>query len=81
MTVTCSSQSARVPCGRDPKEVEERSRCFAKELVAKLVDVVGAVKHVEAGCNVEEVARETGLPERTIRAWRVKLSGSGAGTG
>jgi len=65
----------------DPKEVEERSRRFAKELVAKLVDVAGGVKQVEAGCNVEELARQTGLPERTIRAWRVKLSGSGAGKG
>lgn len=37
--------------------------------------IVGAVKHVEAGRKAEEVAREMGVSKHTIYAWKQKYGG------
>lgn len=37
--------------------------------------IIGAVKQVEAGRKVEEVAREIGVSKHTIYAWKQKYGG------
>lgn len=37
--------------------------------------MIAAVKQVEAGGSVKEVARETGVTEQTLYAWKNKLGG------
>ena len=37
--------------------------------------IIGAVKQVEAGRKVEEVAREVGVSKHTIYAWKQKYGG------
>jgi putative transposase len=37
--------------------------------------IIGALKHVEAGRTVKEVARELGVSEATIYTWKSKYGG------
>jgi putative transposase len=39
------------------------------------VQIIGAVKQVEAGRKAEEVAREVGVSKHTIYAWKQKYGG------
>jgi putative transposase len=37
--------------------------------------IIAALKQVEAGCRVDEVAREVGVSSHTIYAWKAKYGG------
>ena len=38
-------------------------------------EMIGALKHLEAGCKAEDVAREVGVSKHTIYAWKAKYGG------
>jgi len=38
-------------------------------------EMIGALKQVEAGRRVEDVARETGVSKHTVYAWKAKYGG------
>lgn len=50
-------------------------------LSAKIREMIGAAKQVEAGRDVEEVVRETGVAKHTIRIWQERLRGKGVAEG
>jgi len=39
------------------------------------VEMIGALKQVEAGRRVEDVARELGVSKHTVYAWKAKYGG------
>lgn len=53
----------------DPEVIDREAESFARELLAIVLNKSRALKQVEAGRSIEEVAKKTGLPEATIRGW------------
>ena len=65
----------------DPKEVDKMVAESIAILSAKIREMIGAAKQVEAGRDVEEVVRETGVAKHTIRIWQERLRGKGVAEG
>src|SRR5260221_4259058 len=62
-----------------------KSRSWEGEDMAKRkyseVEMIGALKQMEAGRSAAEVGRELGVSKHTVYAWKAKYGGGGVGGG
>ena len=66
-----------LPCFRTKLSMisaKERGRSMSKSRHTE-AQMIGALKQVEAGRKVEDVAREVGVSKHTLYAWKAKYGG------
>jgi len=54
---------------------ERKGKRYVEEQAHRSADDRGALKQVEAGRAVEDVARELGVSKHTLYAWKAKYGG------